>query len=68
MLHEALFRTEVYPDCKAERSDAGLGLRDNHGPARKRISVSGARYRPGFTDKGVSRANAFSFNDMSAWR
>src|SRR5262245_42857818 len=30
-----------------------LVLRDNHGPAKNRISASGARYRPGFADNGV---------------
>ena len=58
----------VIPTSGLSEVAAGLWLRDNHGPAKKRISASGARYRPGFADNGVSLANAFSFSDMSAWR
>ena len=68
MVKESLFRMEVYPDFTAERGCAGLVLRDNHGPCKNRMSESGARYRPGFADKGVSLASAFSLSDMSAWR
>ncbi len=68
VLDEALFRTEVYPDFRAGRGGADLFIRDNHGPAKNRISASGARYRPGLADRGVSLASAFSFSDMSAWR
>src|SRR5437016_4456107 len=67
VVEEPLFRTEVYPDFRAGRGGAGLCIRDNHGPAKKRISASGARYRPGLADRGVSLASV-SFSDMSAWR
>ena len=67
-VEETLFRGARYPDLGSERCQFGPGCRDNHGPARNRINASGARYRPGLADTGVSRARAFSFMDMSAWR
>src|SRR5579859_1188075 len=68
VVKEALFRHHGYPDLGSGRCQFGPGCRDNHGPARNRIKASGARYRPGLADTGVSRARAFSFMDMSAWR
>jgi hypothetical protein len=61
---------EVRIIARSRPTDVGgdLRLRDNQAPARKRIRASGARYRPGMDEGGVSLDKAFSFMDMSACR